>query len=210
MSVAGLLRSAVSLQPITVPLLPRVTRRAAVIGAALGLIRAQATAVEIQPPSPQPDRMKRPAKGDKLVFAAGPKAGKDISPSNLPEGGPQVMAWAADPATGVVRDGSRLNQVLVVRLAEGSLDEVTRQRSAGGVVAYSAICRHALCPVTEWRQDHEVLHCPCHNSEYDPRQEAKVVHGPALRPLASLPLSLEKGVLTVAAPFIGHVGAEQA
>jgi len=200
------------LQPLTVPLLPRVTRRAAVIGAALGLAgtHGRASAAEVQPPPSQPDRMQRPKKGDKLVFAAGPNAGKDIAPSSLPEGGPQVMAWAADPATGIVRDGSRLNQVLVVRLAESSLDEVTRQRAAGGVVAYSAICRHALCPVTEWRQDRAVLHCPCHNSEYDPRQEAKVVNGPAQRALASLPLSLEENVLIVAAPFIGHVGAAQA
>ncbi len=55
----------------------------------------------------------------------------------------------------------------------------------------------------------EVLHCPCHNSEYDPREAARVVNGPALRALASLPLSLEQGILVVAEPFIGKVGAQQ-
>ncbi len=183
------------------------TRRLAVAtGAVFGLIGGSNAALA---QGASPERMQRPKPGDKLVFAAGETAGHEITPGALSEGGPQALAWAADPATGVVRDGSRLNQVLVVRLAESSLSELTRKRSAGSVVAYSAICPHALCPVTEWRSDLEILHCPCHNSEYDPREAAKVVNGPALRALASLPLSLEQGVLVVAEPFIGKVGAQQ-
>ncbi len=190
-------------------LLPHgVTRRMMVTTcAAFGLIGSSDVALA---QSASPERMQRPKPGDKLVFAVGQDAGQEIAPGALSEGGPQALAWAVDPNTGVVRDGSRLNQVLVVRLAESSLSELTRKRSAGSVVAYSAICPHALCPVTEWRRDLEILHCPCHNSEYDPRQAAMVVNGPALRALASLPLSLEKGVLVVAEPFIGKVGAQQA
>ena len=157
-----------------------------------------------------PERSQRPKRGDKLVFAGGPHAGEPVAPEKLAEGGPQILAWAADPATGVVRDGSRLNQVLVVRLAAGSLDAVTSKRAAAGIVAYSAICPHALCPVTEWRHDRNVLHCPCHNSEYDPAAQAKVVNGPALRALAALPLALDGDVLVVAEPFLGRVGAQQA
>lgn len=152
--------------------------------------------------------MQRPKKGDKLVFAAGEKAGKPVTPEALTEGGPQAIAWATDPETGVVRDGSRLNQVLVIKLVEGSLGEVSRKRGAGGIVAYSAICSHALCPVSEWNKDQGVFHCPCHNSQFDPRENGKVVQGPAQRGLASLPLALADGVLVVAEPFIGKIGAQ--
>ncbi len=209
MNLVSFLRRAGSFQAAVTPLLPRMTRRMAVMGAALGLIgtRGGAMPAEAQTVS-APERMLRPRKGDKLVFASGPNMGKTVGPEDLAEGGPQVLVWGADPVTGVVRDGSRLNQALVVRLPADSLNEVSRKRSASGVVAYSAICSHAQCPVTEWRKDLGRLHCPCHNSEYDPRENAKVVNGPAMRQLASLPLALEDGVLVVAEPFIGKVGAQ--
>jgi len=182
-------------------------RDAVLLGGAAGLIGTGAAAQPELAPPPSPDRLKRPQKGDALVFASGPNADKPIPAGDLPEGGPQVLAWASDPATGAVRDGSRLNQVLLVRLPENSLEQPTRERAAGGIVAYSAICSHAQCPVTEWRQEAGLLHCACHNSEYDPRENAKVVNGPATRSLAALPIGLNDGMLVVAGSFIGKVGA---
>ena len=49
----------------------------------------------------------------------------------------------------------------------------------------------------------------CHNSEYDPRQGAEVVFGPAPRRLPALPVAIADGSLTIAAGFIGKVGAQQ-
>lgn len=167
----------------------------------------------------QAPRMARPAAGDLLVFAAGEKAGKPVGVEDLAVGGPQVLAWAMEPGSGVVRSGSRLNQVVVVRLDPAALDEDTSARSAGGVVAYSAVCTHAQCSVSEWRREKSVLHCPCHQSEFDPKQGGKVVGGPAQRPLAALPVKVADGVkiaegadaadgvLVVAKPFVGRVGA---
>ena len=183
------------------------TRRALITAVAMGAVARRAKADEGAAPDEAAARMHRPMKGDKLVFVSGPNMGKPVHPEDLQENGPQMLAWAADPATGTVRNGSRLNQILVIRLPVDGLDEETRGRAAGGVVAYSAICTHAQCSVTEWRPELQRLHCPCHNSEYDPRDEAKVVNGPALRKLAALPLALSDGVLTVAEPFIGKVGA---
>ena len=45
-----------------------------------------------------------------------------------------------DPAAHTVRNGSRLNQVLLVWFDPASLDEETRPHTAEGIVAYSAIC----------------------------------------------------------------------
>lgn len=162
----------------------------------------------------QPGADERPQKGDVLVLSEGENEGQLVKPADLKLGGPPVRAWPKDPKTSVVRKGSRLNEVLVVKLDANELDETTRARAADGVVAYSAVCAHAACPVTEWVKadqggDVTVFKCPCHNSEYDPRQSAQVVFGPAPRRLAALPLALNDGSLTVAAPFVGKVGGSQ-
>ena len=161
-----------------------------------------------------PGSNERPQKADVLVFSEGDRAGEVIKPQDLKAGGPPVRAWPKDPKTSVVRKGSRLNEVLVVRLDPAELDEETRSRAAGGVVAYSAICVHTGCPITAWVKaasgDKAVFKCVCHNSEYDPRQSAEVIFGPAPRRLPALPLAAGDGPLTVAATFVGKVGAQQA
>jgi Rieske Fe-S protein len=160
-----------------------------------------------------PGSSERPQKADVLVFAEGDRAGEAIEPKDLTAGGPPVRAWPKDPQTLVVRKGSRLNEVLVVKLDPAEFDEETRSRAAGGVVAYSAICVHTGCPITAWVKaangDKNVFKCMCHNSEYDPRQSALVIFGPAPRRLPALPLAAGDGPLTVAATFIGKVGAQQ-
>ncbi|HLG83352.1 MAG TPA: ubiquinol-cytochrome c reductase iron-sulfur subunit [Bradyrhizobium sp.] len=182
---------------------------AAGAGLAAESIASKAVAADEEPPGSD----ERPQKGDLLVHSEGEQEGKLIRPDDLKLGGPPLHAWPQDPKTSVVRSGSRLNEILVVKLDPAELDEDTRARAAGGIVAYSAICAHAGCPVTDWVKgeglDKNVFKCPCHNSEYDPREGARVVFGPAPRHLAALPLALVDGSLTVAAPFIGKVGAQQ-
>jgi Rieske Fe-S protein len=147
-----------------------------------------------------------PQVGDSFVFAEGERANIEITPADLPLGGPQVLAWPMAPMTKTVRNGSRLSQVLLLRFDPSGLDEETRSRSAGGVVAYSAVCKHAQCPVTGWIQEKQVLHCYCHDSQYDPRHSAKVVFGPAPRSLPALPVKIVDGVLMAAGTFLGKVG----
>jgi Rieske Fe-S protein len=162
----------------------------------------------------QPGSDERPQKADILVLSEGEHAGEVIRPEDLKLGGPPVRAWPKDPKTSVIRKGSRLNEVLIIRLDPAELDDETRAHSADGIVAYSAICSHAGCPVTAWVKgaagDQDVFKCVCHNSEYDPRHSAEVVFGPAPRRLAALPLATADGSLTVAAAFVGKVGAQQA
>jgi Rieske Fe-S protein len=162
----------------------------------------------------QPGSDERPQKADVLVFAEGEHAGEVIKPDDLKLGGPPVRAWPKDPKTSVIRKGSRLNEVLVIRLDPAELDDETRARFADGVVAYSDTCTHAGCPISAWVKaatgDKNVFKCFCHNSEFDPRQSAQVVFGPAPRRLAALPLSTTDGSLTIAATFVGKVGAQQA
>jgi Rieske Fe-S protein len=148
----------------------------------------------------------RPQAGDVFVFADGDNEGKTIVAADIPLDSQQIMAWPMNPETSVVRDGSRLNQVMLIRLDQASLDEATKARAAEGILAFSAICTHQQCPVTEWRPDTNHLRCPCHESEFDPRADGKPVGGPARRKLASLPVKLQNGQLVAAGTFIGKVG----
>jgi rieske iron-sulfur protein len=183
------------------------------------MLAAVATAVHATVPRPaiaaedQPGSELRPQKADVLVFAEGDHAGDAIKPQDVKVGGPPVRAWPKDPKTSVVRNGSRLNEVVIVKLDPAELDDDTRLRSADGIVAYSAICSHAGCPITAWvkaaQGKKDVLKCVCHNSEFDPRQSAQVVFGPAPRRLAALPLATADGSLTVAGTFVGKAGAQQ-
>lgn len=145
----------------------------------------------------------RPKEGDHLVAidAVTPVA---LAPNDIT--GAQVIAWPMDPVAGLVRNGSRLNKVLLVRLDPATLVGATRERAADGVVAYSAICPHAGCEVSGWVDDQKILECPCHNSRYNPRDGAAIVDGPTTRGLAALPLKIVDGKLVVAKPFAGRVG----
>ncbi len=159
--------------------------------------------------SDDPKRMMRPQVGDFLIHAQGDHEGAVIQASDVKLGEAQLIAWAVDPATKLPRDGSRLNQVLLLRLDPSTLGPEAKKHAADGLVAFSAICTHAQCTVTGWINDRQVLHCPCHQSEYDPRQNAKVVSGPAPRALAALPLKIANGKPEVAGGFIGKVGMNQ-
>ena len=154
----------------------------------------------------------RPQPGDHFVHAEGDLVGKPVAAADIRLNEAPLQVWPIDPATKTVRDGSRLNQVLLLRLDPAGLDEDTAAHAADGIVAFSAICSHAGCPVTGWivgESGKQVLKCFCHNSEYDPRQNAAVVFGPAPRKLAALPLKIADGALTVAGPFIGKVVPSQ-
>ena len=149
-----------------------------------------------------------PRTGDRFVFALGARRGEPIAPSDVAPGAALLLAWPMDPATGVVRDGSRLNQVVLVRLDPAALDAATAARAADGIVAYSGVCSHTGCDVSEWIDSTRTLLCPCHDSEFDPARGAAVVLGPAPRRLAALPLALVGGTLEAAGGFIGRVGAD--
>jgi Rieske Fe-S protein len=150
----------------------------------------------------------RPQTGDLLVRVDSAEP-TPLTPQDLVEGAGQTLAWPMDPAGNVVRSGSRLNKVLLVRLDPAGLDERTRQYAAEGVVGYSAICPHTGCEVVNWSAERQLLECPCHNSQYDPKAGARVVGGPSPRSLASLPLRIADGKLAVARPFVGRLGIQQ-
>ncbi|QRN80190.1 MAG: Rieske (2Fe-2S) protein [Nocardiopsis sp. BM-2018] len=84
---------------------------------------------------------------------------------------------------------------------EGS-DETHMNWTHQGIVAYSKICTHVGCPAALYeRTTHRIL-CPCHQSTFDAADAAKVVFGPAHRPLPQLPIGVDdEGYLVARGDF---------
>jgi rieske iron-sulfur protein len=150
----------------------------------------------------------RPQPGD-LVVRSGDAGRTPLSPNDIALASMPILAWAMDPADRIVRSGSRLNQLILLRLDAGTLGAETRARAADGVVAYTAICTHTGCEVDDWQASDRRLVCQCHSSIFDPADGAAVVDGPAPRPLPALPLKVVDGKLVVAGPFTAAITFEK-
>ena len=135
----------------------------------------------------------RPKPGDLLV-RDGDDRKTPLTLADVPLDAKPLVAWALDPS-GVIRNGSRFNRLVIGRLGDD-------------VFAFTAICTHDGCDVTDWLKDEHLLSCPCHYSKFDPKDGGRVKDGPAPRALPQLPLSVTDGKLVVAAPFTSKVGFE--
>ncbi len=147
-----------------------------------------------------------PRRGDLLVHAVGDRYGTVVSVEDLPPGGPPILAYPMDPRSKTIKAERMDSLILVLRFSSNELADEVRRHSADGVIAYSAICTHAGCPVNGWVADKRLLRCPCHRGLFDPRRGGMVVSGPPPRRLALLPLRLERQNLIVAGRFIGTIG----
>ena len=150
----------------------------------------------------------KPTPGD-LLIKSGDSTRTPLGPDDVPLGAAPTPAWAMDAADRTVRSGSRLNQLILVRLDPATLSLDTRARAADGVLAYTSICTHTGCDVDDWQKDQRLLGCQCHSSVFDPKDGAKVVDGPAPRALPALPLKIVDGRLVVAGAFTAPIGFEK-
>jgi Rieske Fe-S protein len=186
------------------------TNRRTVLRGAVGA--GLALSVPIVVNAAKPAHKQRPQPGDVLAHRFGELKGQPVSPAQVPTGAELLQAAGKDPVSGVLRDGSRLNGVNVVRLEAKVLDDQTRplaiidDQSGEGIVAYSSVCTHQGCDLTQWLPESRAFKCYCHYSEFNAAEFGKPIHGPATRRLAILPLKLEGGVIVVAGAFVGKVG----
>lgn len=132
-----------------------------------------------------------------LVDADAEQGFAPLRPSDLKVAKP-LLAFPFDTQTGKPKNESRANKLVLIRLPEDQMEAATKGRSAGGVLAYSALCTHQACDVKTWIAKEKVLVCFCHASKFDLLDGAKVVDGPASRPLPSFSLKLEGEFLAVA------------
>jgi len=139
-----------------------------------------------------------PQIGDMFVTAAAPQ-GPSVRASSVRVGAPPILAWPRDPETGLARNDTRLNQVLLLQTRDAN-------RQPGQLLGFSAICPHAACLVSQWVSAGSRLRCPCHDSEFDATHAGTVVAGPSPFPLPLLPVQTVKDLLIVAGPFSAPPG----
>jgi len=150
---------------------------------------------------------KRPQPGDRLVDINGDLA-KPLKADDIKLASKPILAFPFDPATKKARDGSRLNKLLLIKLDATVMNVETKARSAAGVLAFSAICTHQGCDVSEFLPEDKNLLCFCHFSKYDPLADGAVTAGPAPRNLPTLALQEDNGELVVAGLLSSAPGAK--
>ena len=129
--------------------------------------------------------------GDTLVYATGDQAGLPVD----------VAAIEPDMAVQAFPEGKSDNERNLIELVRLAAD------LPAGLVAYSAICTHLGCTVLPRLSEQGYIVCPCHASVFDPAADARVVSGPANRPLPALPIEVASdGVVRAAGGFDGPVG----
>ena len=144
-------------------------------------------------------------RGDRLVEEDAEGTPTPLKVSDLRLGKP-VVAYPFDAKNSVVRNDSRLNKIVLLKLPESDLDSKTKARAAGGVIAYSAICTHQACDVKTWLAKEKALVCFCHSSKFSLLEDGAVTSGPALRSLPSIALGLEGDQLVIAGAFSAAPG----
>jgi quinol---cytochrome c reductase iron-sulfur subunit len=107
--------------------------------------------------------------------------------------------------------------VIIIKFRPGELDfarashpvanKVIENWTVDNIVAYSKICTHVGCPAALYEQTTHHILCPCHQSTFDATQGARVIFGPATRPLPQLPIGVDsQGFLIATGPFAVPVG----
>ena len=144
------------------------------------------------------------------VYLAHDPGGGRIRAADITEGSiVHVMPYRLEEEYENYLDEKAKAVTILIRVDPRELKEPEERRdwSYDGIVAYSKICTHVGCPVALYeRQTHHVL-CPCHQSTFDITDQAKVVFGPATRPLPQLPIAVDdEGYLYAADDFPEPIG----
>ena len=120
----------------------------------------------------------------------------------------QVLPETSDPEHRKLNDIAK-DALLLIRLRpeEFNLDAERLSWTHEGIIAFSKICSHMGCAVALYEQQTNHLLCPCHQSTFDVTRAAKVIFGPAARPLPQLNITVdEEGYLIARTPFTEPVG----
>lgn len=146
------------------------------------------------------------AAGVRLVTDPG---GRPVKPSDLEVGAvaqilPELPVGEHRTLNNIAKDA-----VLLIRLRpeDFQLSPERLSWTHEGIIAFSKICSHMGCAVALYEQQTKHLLCPCHQSTFDVPRAAKVIFGPAARPLPQLAITLDsEGYLVAKQGFTEPVG----
>ena len=146
------------------------------------------------------------AAGVRLVTDPGDRP---IKPSDLEVGGVAQVQPAFPEGKARKLEDIAKDSVLLIRIRpeEFNLEPERLSWTHEGIIAFSKICSHMGCAVALYEQSTKHLLCPCHQSTFDVTRAAKVIFGPAARPLPQLHIGVDsEGYLIAKAPFAEPVG----
>ena len=119
-----------------------------------------------------------------------------VMPEDLTSETPYHLEERAKAAAVIVRIDPKLAK-----------NEESMAMGVDGVLAFSKICTHVGCPVALYEQQTHHMLCPCHQSTFDVTDGAKVIFGPAHRPLPQLPIEVDaEGYLVAPGDFTEPIG----
>ncbi|MDP1712289.1 MAG: Rieske 2Fe-2S domain-containing protein [Candidatus Nanopelagicaceae bacterium] len=144
--------------------------------------------------------------GTRLVTDPGDRP---IKPSDLEVGAVAQVLPALLPGEERTLNNIAKDAVLLIRIRpeEFQLSPERLSWTYQGIIAFSKICTHMGCAVALYEQQTKHLLCPCHQSTFDVPRAAKVIFGPAARPLPQLAITVDaEGYLVAQKPFTEAVG----
>lgn len=144
--------------------------------------------------------------GTRLVTDPGDRP---IKPSDLEIGAVAQVLPALLPGEERTLNNIAKDAVLLIRIRpeEFQLSPERLSWTYQGIIAFSKICTHMGCAVALYEQQTKHLLCPCHQSTFDVPRAAKVIFGPAARPLPQLAITVDaEGYLVAQKPFNEAVG----
>jgi len=145
-------------------------------------------------------------KGTRLVTDPGdrPIKAEDLEVGAVAQTLPELAPGEERTLNNIGKDA-----VLLIRLRpeEFNLDAERLSWTYQGIIAFSKICSHMGFAVALYEQQTKHLLCPCHQSTFDVTRAAKVIFGPAARPLPQLAITVDaEGYLVAQQPFTEPVG----
>ncbi len=198
-------KSSCGCQPVNLNESRRSLLKMAALGVAAGVAStgsSLAGAAESDPDNLE--RAARPKPGDFLVSDKKVSSPEPVRIEDLKVESPTI-AYPYEVESGIVRDASRLNRIVLLRFDEAEIPDEVAANAAGGVLAFSAVCTHQGCDVDTW-MGNGVLACFCHGSMFLPLEGGIVSAGPAPRPMPVLPVTERDGLIMVAEGFRSSPG----
>ena len=176
---------------------------------ALGTVSGSLSAFAAGGRGTQPQPPGAPERHDELVYVDGPKKGQDVMVADIAADAPPITVQAKDPASGKIRESEKA-MVLVYRTS--TPDKIAADIKGDtfeGIVAYSALCTHQGCQVSDWDATAKQLICPCHKAAFDPFQGGTNTGGEKTRDLPQIPVKGEEGKLIVSDAIMSWIGIKR-
>jgi rieske iron-sulfur protein len=148
-----------------------------------------------------------PLVGDVFEFTDGLNKGNVVTVNDVVADAPPLTVQAKDPV-GAARESDN-STVLLYRVSPDKIPAGIKYDTVDGIMAYSAVCTHLGCMLSNWDAATKQFLCPCHDALFDPLKEGANTGGNTSRTLPHIPVKAVDGKLVVSDKPSGYVGMKR-